>query len=71
MCAKLDSPQRLQDLLPWLLEVFVQRSLEMQKVCEREKSLLKDQAGNLGTRLLFLYHIVVTKVLAIEELSVI
>ena len=42
----------------------------MQKVCEREKSLLKDQAGNLGTRLSFLYHIVVTKVLAIEVLSV-
>ncbi|KAL5265658.1 hypothetical protein ACHWQZ_G006396 [Mnemiopsis leidyi] len=51
VCAKLDSPQRLQDLLPWLLEVFVQRSLEMQKVCEREKSLLKDQAGNLGVLL--------------------
>ena len=48
VCAKLEDPHKLQELLPWLLELFVQRSLEIQKLCERDKLSLKDQAGNLG-----------------------
>ncbi|XP_063676281.1 phosphatidylinositol 4-kinase alpha-like isoform X6 [Bolinopsis microptera] len=68
VCSKLDNPQRLQDLIPWLLEVFVQRSLEMQKVCEREKSTLKDQAGNLGV-LLPVFAILMGRIKRVETVN--
>ena len=54
--------------MPWLLELFVQRSLEIQKVCERERSSLKDQAGNLGV-LLPVFAILMKRIDRVENVD--
>ena len=48
ICGRIENPRRLQEMLGWLLELFVQRSVEVQKICERENTPLKDKAANIG-----------------------
>ena len=48
ICGRIENPKRLQEMLAWLLELFVQRSVEVQKICERENTPLKDKAANIG-----------------------
>ena len=55
-------------MLPWLLELFVQRSLEMQKLCEREKTSLKEQAGNVGV-LLPVFAILMNRIDKLEKVN--